>query len=74
MRGCFQNIEQAVDYIKYIALDNFNVSVKLYRGGGCWYVDEETAAPPKPNNLTVEQAFAIFMEKYSEAMKELSEK
>lgn len=39
MKGCFENIDQAVAYIKYIALDNLNVSVKLYREAGCWYVE-----------------------------------
>lgn len=39
MKGCFENIDQAVEYIKYISLDNLNVSVKLYRENGCWYVE-----------------------------------
>ena len=39
MKGCFENIDQAVNYIKYLALDGPNVSVKLYREGGCWYVE-----------------------------------
>lgn len=39
MKGCFENIDAAVGYIKYISLDNLNVSVKLYREAGCWYVE-----------------------------------
>lgn len=39
MKGCFENINQALQYIKYIALDNPSVSVKLYREAGCWYVE-----------------------------------
>lgn len=39
MEGCFENIHQAFEYIKYISLDNLNVSVKLYREAGCWYVE-----------------------------------
>jgi hypothetical protein len=31
-------------------------------------------APPKPNNLTLEQAFEIMFEKYKDVLKELSEK
>lgn len=32
------------------------------------------AAPPKPNNLTLEQAFEIMFEKYKDALQELAEK
>ena len=32
------------------------------------------AAPPKPNNLTLEQAFDIMFERYKDALEELSEK
>ena len=32
------------------------------------------AAPPKPNNLTLEQAFNIMFEKYKGALEELSQK
>ena len=39
MKGCFENIDQAVSYIKYISEDDPNVSVKLYREAGCWYVE-----------------------------------
>ena len=39
MKGCFENIDQAVSYIKYLALDHTNISVKLYREAGCWYVE-----------------------------------
>lgn len=39
MKGCFENIDQAVQYIKYLALDNPNTSVKLYRQAGCWYIE-----------------------------------
>ena len=39
MKGCFDNIDSAVNYIKYMALDIPNVKVKLYCEGGCWYVE-----------------------------------
>ena len=39
MKGGFMSLDQAVDYIKYLALDYPNVSVKLYREAGCWYVE-----------------------------------
>lgn len=39
MKGCFENIDQAVSYIKYLSEDDPNVSVKLYREAGCWYVE-----------------------------------
>ena len=38
MKGCFENIDAAVDYIKYMSFDEPNVKVKLYREAGCWYV------------------------------------
>lgn len=31
-------------------------------------------APPKPNNLTLKQAFEIMFERYKDALEELSEK
>lgn len=31
-------------------------------------------APPKPNNLTLEQAFDIMFEKYKDALEELADK
>lgn len=54
MKGCFENIDHAVDYIKYIALNNFNVSVKLYREAGCWYVEGygETVCNRPPTGWT----------------------
>lgn len=39
MKGCFENLNQAVDYIKYLAWESPNISVKLYREAGCWYVE-----------------------------------
>ena len=39
MKGCFENIDQAVQYIKYVAFDQPNISLKMYREAGRWYVE-----------------------------------
>lgn len=32
------------------------------------------SAPPKPNNVTIEQAFEIMFKKYKDALEELADK
>lgn len=51
MKALFENINQAVGYIKYLAEDEPNISVKLYREAGCWYVEgcDSTACNRPPN-------------------------
>ena len=39
MKGCFNTLEDAMKYIKYLAWEDPNVSVKVYCEAGCWYVE-----------------------------------
>lgn len=53
------------------SLEDINTKVKE------WFVRSRPKAPiahPKPNNLTLEQAFDIIFDKYEDALQELSEK
>lgn len=38
------------------------------------FLKRRPKAPPRPNNLTLEQAFEIMLEKYKDALDELSKK